>query len=73
MTGTRDESPFGTTHIADRRLPFDHIAGVDQYLIIFRDADHMVYAGHKLALGERQDPAIKCGHPLLAAVLGCVS
>jgi predicted dienelactone hydrolase len=60
MTGTRDESPFGTTHIADRRLPYDHISGVDQYLITFRDADHMVYTGHKLPLGERRkDPAIQ--------------
>lgn len=57
MTGTRDESPFGTTHVSDRRLPYDHISGVEQYLITLRDGDHMVFAGHKLALGDRRkDP-----------------
>lgn len=45
MTGTRDESPIGLTAVADRRVPFDQIRGADQYLVIFKDGDHMVFAG----------------------------
>ena len=49
MTGTKDDSPIATTRAPDRRIPFDHIGGVDQYLVTFKDADHMVFIGHKLA------------------------
>lgn len=57
MTGTRDESPLGLTAAADRRLAFDHIRGADQCLVIFRDADHMVFSDHRrrLAAGAK-DP-----------------
>jgi len=45
MTGTLDDSPIGETKAADRRLPFDHIARADQYLVIFIGGDHMVFSG----------------------------
>ena len=45
MTGTLDDSPIGETAAADRRLPFDHIAGADQYLVIFEGGDHMIFSG----------------------------
>lgn len=45
MTGTRDDSPIGGTKAHDRRLPFDHINGPDQYLMIFKGGDHMVFSG----------------------------
>jgi len=45
MTGTKDDSPMGTTTAEDRRIPFDYINGADQYLVIFRDVNHMVFAG----------------------------
>lgn len=45
MTGTLDDSPIGDTPAADRRLPFDHIQGADQYLIVFNGGDHMIFSG----------------------------
>jgi dienelactone hydrolase len=45
MTGTADASPIGGTGAAERRLPFDHISGADQFLITLQGADHMVFAG----------------------------
>jgi predicted dienelactone hydrolase len=49
MTGTLDDSPIGETSAADRRLPFDHINGKDQYLIVFSGGDHMVFSGRARA------------------------
>jgi predicted dienelactone hydrolase len=48
MTGTRDDSPLGETSAAERRLPFDHIHGADQYLVTFEGGDHMVFSGRRL-------------------------
>ena len=45
MTGTLDDSPIGETQAADRRLPFDHIAGAEQFLVIFNGGDHMIFSG----------------------------
>jgi predicted dienelactone hydrolase len=45
MTGTLDDSPIGETEAADRRLPFDHIAAPEQYLVIFIGGDHMIFSG----------------------------
>ena len=47
FTGTRDESPIGLTAARDRRVPFDHIRQADQYLVIFQDGDHMVFADRR--------------------------
>jgi len=51
MTGTLDDSPIGDTRAADRRIPFDHISGAEQYLIVFRDGDHMIFGGRSGMLG----------------------
>ncbi len=48
MTGTLDDSPIGETTAAQRRIPFDHIHGADQYQVIFAGGDHMVFAGERL-------------------------
>lgn len=53
MTGTLDDSPVGDTKAEERRIPFDHMSGADQYLVIFNDGDHMIFSGRGLlpALG----------------------
>jgi predicted dienelactone hydrolase len=48
MTGTLDESPIGETTAGQRRIPFDHIHGADQALVIFQGGDHMVFSGQRL-------------------------
>ncbi|OAI51766.1 hypothetical protein AYO47_06820 [Planctomyces sp. SCGC AG-212-M04] len=45
MTGTLDDSPIGKSPAADRRIPFDHIAAKDQFLVTFTGGDHMVFSG----------------------------
>jgi predicted dienelactone hydrolase len=50
MTGTLDDSPLGETMASERRVPFDHSRHSDQFLVTFKDADHMVFAG----LGSQQ-------------------
>jgi predicted dienelactone hydrolase len=58
MTGTLDDSPLGDTTAAQRRIPFDHIRGADQYLVTFQGGDHMVFSGRILPGGLRgeKDP-----------------
>jgi predicted dienelactone hydrolase len=49
MTGTRDSSPIGLPGGPEnRRIPFDHIHGADQYLVTFNGGDHMVFSGERL-------------------------
>jgi pimeloyl-ACP methyl ester carboxylesterase len=56
MTGTKDDSPIGETAAKDRRLPFDHSKGPDQYLLTFDGGDHMIFSGRpRLALGGGKD------------------
>lgn len=45
MTGTLDDSPLGETKAEERRIPFDQIKGGDQYLVIFKGGDHMIFSG----------------------------
>jgi dienelactone hydrolase len=45
MTGTKDTSPIGDTKPEERRLPFDHCKNSDQFLLTFKDGDHMVFSG----------------------------
>jgi len=47
MTGTLDTSPIADTPAEDRRIPYDHITGADQYLVTFEGGDHMVFSGVK--------------------------
>jgi len=45
MTGTKDASPIGDTTPEERRLPFDYCQRSDQFLLTFKDGDHMVFSG----------------------------
>jgi len=45
MTGTLDDSPIGETRAGERRIPFDYIKQADQYLVIFKEGDHMIFSG----------------------------
>ncbi len=45
MTGTEDSSPIGETRPEERRVPFDHIHGAEQYLLTFNGGDHMIFGG----------------------------
>ena len=56
ITGTADNSIVATTTAQQRRLPFDHTSGADQYLITFFGADHMTYSGHIRAANSGRDP-----------------
>jgi hypothetical protein len=55
MTGTRDSSPIGDTKPEERRLPFDHIHGGDQFLVTFKDGDHMIFSGRGRLIGGAKD------------------
>jgi hypothetical protein len=55
ITGTADNSIVATTTAGQRRLPFDHTSGADQYLVTFYGADHMTYAGHARAANGAHD------------------
>lgn len=55
MTGTKDKSPISDTTAEERRIPFDHINGADQYLIIFKDGDHMIFSGRGRLEGGEKD------------------
>lgn len=45
LTGTKDDG-VGVTEVkaSERRMPFDSMTKSDQYLMIFKDGDHMIYA-----------------------------
>lgn len=60
MTGTLDDSPVGNTKAAERRLPFDHINGADQFLLTFNGGDHMVFSGRLAGEAAREkDPVFQ--------------
>ena len=61
MTGTKDSSPIGDTSPEDRRLPFDHCKNSDQFLITFKDGDHMIFSGRS----SRTDPSDETFHALI--------
>lgn len=52
MTGTEDTSVVNDTTAEQRRIPYDHIVGADQYLLILTGGDHMVFSGVKRS-GEK--------------------
>ena len=55
MTGTLDDSPIGPFPKAiDRRIPFDHIRGADQYLVTFDGGDHIIFAGYLAEPGSKE-------------------
>jgi predicted dienelactone hydrolase len=52
LTGTKDFSPIRPeTKPEDRRIPFDNIGASGQYLVIFKDGDHMLFSGHARPFG----------------------
>jgi predicted dienelactone hydrolase len=53
LTGTRDALPFnlGQSPASDRRIPYDHIRGADQYLVTFAGGDHMAFAMKRMRGG----------------------
>ena len=55
ITGTADNSIVATTKASQRRLPFDHASGADQFLVTFYGADHMTYSGHIRAANGTHD------------------
>jgi len=55
MTGTEDYSPLGETGPEDRRIPFDHINGADQYLVIFTGGNHMIFSGRRTSGTKEKD------------------
>jgi predicted dienelactone hydrolase len=59
MTGTRDSSPIGDTKPEDRRLPFDHINGADQFLVTFNGGDHMIFSGRGRLMAGAKDAAFQ--------------
>lgn len=55
MTGTLDDSPIGPfPKAADRRIPFDHIRGAEQYLSTFDGGDHIIFAGYLAEPGSKE-------------------
>lgn len=58
MTGTLDDSPIGDTKAEQRRIPFDHIRGADQYLVTFQGGDHMIFSGRFVGARKRQQDAL---------------
>lgn len=57
MTGTRDTSPINDTKAEERRLPFDHSRNSDQFLITFKDGDHLIFSGRPRTTGGGEKDA----------------
>jgi predicted dienelactone hydrolase len=52
LTGTKDGSPVRSElKPSDRRIPFDNIDAPGQYLVIFKDGNHMLFSGHARPFG----------------------
>jgi predicted dienelactone hydrolase len=58
MTGTLDDSPVGNTKAADRRVPFDHMHGADEFLLTFTGGDHMVFSGRLAGEAAREKDSL---------------
>lgn len=59
MTGTEDNSPIGDTKATERRLPFDHCANSDQFLVTFTGGDHAIFSGRGRWRGGAKDAAFQ--------------
>lgn len=59
LTGTNDDG-VGITEVkaAERRIPYDHITKADQYLIVFKGGDHMLFAAPKRRTGGEKDAVL---------------
>ena len=54
LTGTEDDSIITDTKPEERRVPYDHINGADQYLLILEGGDHMIFSGRGMRKGARE-------------------
>lgn len=45
LTGTDDQDPISRLDPVTRQVPYRAGKGIDQYLLVLKDADHMVFAG----------------------------
>ena len=55
LTGTKDDSPIRPElKPSDRRVPFDNINAPEQYLVIFKEGNHMLFSGHARPFGLTQ-------------------
>jgi hypothetical protein len=59
MTGTEDKMPLPDDDPANRRIPFDHMSGIEHYLFTLIGGNHMIFSGigtgeHK-TLGAQED------------------
>jgi predicted dienelactone hydrolase len=53
FTGTADATPFDLEKSPfERTAPYQAITGVDQFLIILKDADHALFGGRRVATGQ---------------------
>ncbi len=61
LTGTKDGSPSGDLEPDDRRIPFDTIDDVDQYLVVLDGAVHGTFSGRSVS----GDPNLARHHNLV--------
>lgn len=52
LTGTGDESPLANFPPEARQLPFRQIDTVDQYLVVFKDGNHMTFTDRPQVFGQ---------------------
>lgn len=68
LTGTADTSPADDFPVEQRRLPFDEINDVHQYLLIINEGTHMTFTGSSRGFGPAAaDPNIEANIPLIRA------
>ena len=55
FTGTEDRTPLDREASPwGRTIPFQHIHGPDQFLVVIRGGDHMLFSGRRTAAGRPQ-------------------
>lgn len=68
LTGTDDRTPAEDFPPEARRIPFDRIGNVTQYLLIINGATHMTFSGENRSVGlVRADPRLNENLPLIKA------
>jgi predicted dienelactone hydrolase len=66
FTGTDDRSPMAGFPPEARLVPFKEIANVDQYLVVFKDGNHMTFTDRTEAFGQDLGyPSRDCHHELI--------
>ena len=64
MTGTEDFSPISGTTPKERRVPFDCIQKAEQYLVIFKGGNHMIFSDRQ-PVGQTDPPRNPVFHELI--------